>query len=134
MRWPITAIRAVIAPSFGDIFASNAVKNGVLPARDREADAEALLAAAGLVADRRMTVDLAAQTITAGNLVVLLRDRSGLEEAVAERLGRHRHDAQRSPGHCALHRTGRASASVDEAGGRDRVAVAAHRALLRVPS
>jgi len=29
-------IRCVVAPSFGDIFASNAVKNGVLPARVSE--------------------------------------------------------------------------------------------------
>ena len=36
-------IRCVVAPSFGDIFASNAVNNGLLPARVGEADAEALL-------------------------------------------------------------------------------------------
>jgi len=36
-------IRCVIAPSFGDIFASNAVKNGLLPAIVDEADVEALL-------------------------------------------------------------------------------------------
>ncbi|MCY6382145.1 3-isopropylmalate dehydratase small subunit [Hoeflea prorocentri] len=36
-------IRVVIAPSFGDIFASNAVNNGLLPARIRAEDA-ALLA------------------------------------------------------------------------------------------
>jgi 3-isopropylmalate/(R)-2-methylmalate dehydratase small subunit len=35
--------RCVIAPSFGDIFASNAVNNGLLPARVSEADAETLL-------------------------------------------------------------------------------------------
>lgn len=58
--------RAVIAPSFGDIFASNCVKNGVVPATVSEADAEALLAAAQLP----VTVDLEAQRITAGNLVV----------------------------------------------------------------
>lgn len=39
--------RAVIAPSFGDIFAANAVNNGLLPAR-MDADAvEALIAALG---------------------------------------------------------------------------------------
>jgi 3-isopropylmalate/(R)-2-methylmalate dehydratase small subunit len=37
-------IRCVIAPSFGDIFAANAVNNGLLPAQVSEADAEALLA------------------------------------------------------------------------------------------
>ncbi|QPH53219.1 3-isopropylmalate dehydratase small subunit [Pontivivens ytuae] len=37
-------IRAVIAPSFGDIFASNAVNNGLLPARVTEEEADALIA------------------------------------------------------------------------------------------
>ncbi len=36
-------VRCVLAPSFGDIFAANAVNNGVLPARLQEADAERLL-------------------------------------------------------------------------------------------
>jgi 3-isopropylmalate/(R)-2-methylmalate dehydratase small subunit len=49
-------IRCVIAPSFGDIFASNAVKNGLLPAQVSEADAEALLAA--LAQGGTLTVDL----------------------------------------------------------------------------
>ncbi len=58
--------RAVIAPSFGDIFASNCVKNGVVPATVSEADAEALLAAG----DLPVAVDLETQRITAGNVVV----------------------------------------------------------------
>jgi 3-isopropylmalate/(R)-2-methylmalate dehydratase small subunit len=37
-------IRAVIAPSFGDIFASNAVNNGLLPARVSAAESDALIA------------------------------------------------------------------------------------------
>lgn len=36
-------IRVVIAPSFGDIFASNAVNNGLLPARVDEAKIDALI-------------------------------------------------------------------------------------------
>ena len=36
-------IRCVVAPSFGDIFASNAVKNGLLPAMVEEAAVETLL-------------------------------------------------------------------------------------------
>ena len=36
--------RAIVAPSFGDIFAANAVKNGMLPACVEEAEAEALIA------------------------------------------------------------------------------------------
>ena len=63
-------VRCVIAPSFGDIFASNAVKNGVLPARASEADVEALLAASTIIEGRPVRVDLSAQTLTAGNLVV----------------------------------------------------------------
>ncbi|QCI67704.1 3-isopropylmalate dehydratase small subunit [Phreatobacter stygius] len=58
--------RVVIAPSFGDIFAANCVKNGVVPAEVSEADAEALLEAAALT----VTVDLEARRITAGNLAV----------------------------------------------------------------
>ena len=63
-------VRCIVAPSFGDIFASNAVKNGVLPARVSEADAEALLASQYVAEGRPVRVDLAAQTLTAGNLVV----------------------------------------------------------------
>ncbi|MFN3854119.1 MAG: 3-isopropylmalate dehydratase small subunit [Phreatobacter sp.] len=57
--------RVVIAPSFGDIFASNCVKNGILPATVSERDAEALLSAA----DVPVTVDLESCRILAGNLV-----------------------------------------------------------------
>jgi 3-isopropylmalate/(R)-2-methylmalate dehydratase small subunit len=53
-------IRCVIAPSFGDIFASNAVKNGLLPAIVSEADGEALLAALAAMDQPRLTVDLQA--------------------------------------------------------------------------
>jgi 3-isopropylmalate/(R)-2-methylmalate dehydratase small subunit len=63
-------VRCVIAPSFGDIFASNAVKNGMLPARVSEPDAEALLALSTIIEGRPVRVDLAAQTLTVGNLVV----------------------------------------------------------------
>ncbi|MCC5979285.1 MAG: 3-isopropylmalate dehydratase small subunit [Salinarimonas sp.] len=58
--------RAVIAPSFGDIFAGNAVNNGLLPARVSEADADALLAAT----PGDLAVDLEACTITAGERVI----------------------------------------------------------------
>jgi 3-isopropylmalate/(R)-2-methylmalate dehydratase small subunit len=62
-------IRCVIAPSFGDIFAANAVKNGLLPAQVSESDAETLLSIAAAEPGARMTVDLAARTIRAGNMV-----------------------------------------------------------------
>jgi 3-isopropylmalate/(R)-2-methylmalate dehydratase small subunit len=61
--------RCVIAPSFGDIFASNSIKNGLLPAIVSEEDAERLLAEPAVVEGRPLRVDLAAQTITAGNSV-----------------------------------------------------------------
>jgi 3-isopropylmalate/(R)-2-methylmalate dehydratase small subunit len=56
----------VIAPSFGDIFASNAMKNGVLPAQVEASDAEALLAWLAASPDPTIAVDLHAQTIRAG--------------------------------------------------------------------
>jgi 3-isopropylmalate/(R)-2-methylmalate dehydratase small subunit len=62
-------IRCVVAPSFGDIFASNSVNNGLLPARVSEAEAEELIAALeqGVT---EVTVDLETQTVRAGNHVV----------------------------------------------------------------
>jgi 3-isopropylmalate/(R)-2-methylmalate dehydratase small subunit len=60
-------IRAVIAPSFGDIFASNAVKNGLLPAICSDAVSEELLSALTAKPDLAVTVDLAAKTIAWGN-------------------------------------------------------------------
>lgn len=56
----------VIAPSFGDIFASNAVKNGVLPAVVSENDAETLLK--GRM--DTLAVNLEAMTITAGDRTI----------------------------------------------------------------
>jgi 3-isopropylmalate/(R)-2-methylmalate dehydratase small subunit len=61
-------IRCVIAPSFGDIFATNAVKNGLLPAIAREADVETLLHHLAQSERPKLTVDLAQQTIAADGL------------------------------------------------------------------
>lgn len=58
--------RAVIAPGFGDIFAGNAVNNGLLPARVTEADAEALFA----LCPGTMTVDLDRLTISSAELTI----------------------------------------------------------------
>ena len=58
--------RAVIAPSFGDIFYSNCFKNGVLPAQVDEATAEALFAATQAAETVEITVDLDAQRIHCG--------------------------------------------------------------------
>ncbi|MBM2320131.1 MULTISPECIES: 3-isopropylmalate dehydratase small subunit [Marivita] len=59
-------ISVVIAPSFGDIFASNSVNNGLLPARVAEADAVAAIAK---LADgpQEVSVDLSDKTIRLGN-------------------------------------------------------------------
>lgn len=57
--------RAVIAPSFGDIFAGNAVNNGLLAARVTQAEAETLIAAlAGQTAEAE--IDLETGTISLG--------------------------------------------------------------------
>ncbi|MGJ5180117.1 3-isopropylmalate dehydratase small subunit [Bradyrhizobium oligotrophicum] len=58
--------RCVIAPSFGDIFASNAVNNGLLPATVSEADAEEILALLW-TAGTAITVDLDDCLIRLGN-------------------------------------------------------------------
>jgi len=60
-------IRVVAAPSFGDIFASNAVKNGLLPAVLDEATIEDLLAALLATPDLVVSVDLATLTLAWGN-------------------------------------------------------------------
>ena len=62
-------IRCVVAPSFGDIFASNAVNNGLLPATVSEPDAEALLSALSSGAPE-LCVDLEEQSITRGELSI----------------------------------------------------------------
>ncbi len=62
-------IRAVVAESFGDIFAANAVNNGLLPARVAAADAAALTAALG-AGTAEATVDLDAGEIALGDLTI----------------------------------------------------------------
>ena len=60
-------IRCVIAPSFGDIFAQNSVKNGFLTAVLPEADVIELGAAIAADPEMTVTVDLEQQTIARGN-------------------------------------------------------------------
>ena len=60
-------IRCVIAPSFGDIFASNAVKNGLLAAVLPESAVTELNAALSAEPARPLTVDLEQKTIACGN-------------------------------------------------------------------
>jgi len=56
--------RAVIAPSFGDIFSSNAAKNGLLPVPLPDATVDALLAALQRAPGAHVQIDLRAQTVT----------------------------------------------------------------------
>lgn len=60
-------IRAVIAPSFGDIFAINAVKNGVLPVILPADAVAALIAEAEAHPGAEIAVDLESQTVTAAS-------------------------------------------------------------------
>jgi 3-isopropylmalate/(R)-2-methylmalate dehydratase small subunit len=58
-------IRAAIAPSFGDIFATNSTKNGFLPVRLPEPVVMALLHAIEASPGARIAIDLPAQTVVA---------------------------------------------------------------------
>jgi 3-isopropylmalate/(R)-2-methylmalate dehydratase small subunit len=60
-------IRCVVAPSFGDIFAQNSVKNGLLTAVLADADVAELAAAITADPEMPVTVDLEQQTISRGN-------------------------------------------------------------------
>jgi 3-isopropylmalate/(R)-2-methylmalate dehydratase small subunit len=57
-------VRAVIAPSYGDIFATNSVKNGLLPVVLPEAVVQGLIAATETDPNAQITVDLPSQTVT----------------------------------------------------------------------
>jgi len=59
-------IRVVIAPRFGDIFYNNCLRNGVLPALVKSADAAALRRILHAASDPTLTVDLPSQTIRYG--------------------------------------------------------------------
>ena len=56
--------RAVIAPTFADIFFSNAGKNGIVLARLSEEDVALLLQRAETLADYKLTISLEDQTVT----------------------------------------------------------------------
>jgi len=60
-------IRCVIAPSFGDIFAGNAVQNGLLTATVTDDEAAEIMATLERTPDLPLTVDLEQQTIVCGN-------------------------------------------------------------------
>jgi 3-isopropylmalate/(R)-2-methylmalate dehydratase small subunit len=60
-------IRCVIAPSFGDIFSSNAAQNGLLTAVVSDEVASEIVAALRNAPEGALTVDLEQQTILCGN-------------------------------------------------------------------
>ena len=60
-------VRCVIAPSFGDIFAGNAVQNGLLTATVPDEVAAELMSQLTTTPTTPVTVDLEQQTITCGN-------------------------------------------------------------------
>lgn len=59
-------LRAVIAPSFADIFYSNSFKNGFLPVALDAAAVDQLFARVSADPALRLTIDLPAQTVTSG--------------------------------------------------------------------
>jgi 3-isopropylmalate/(R)-2-methylmalate dehydratase small subunit len=63
-----SGIRCVVASSFGDIFAQNAVKNGLLAAIAADADIAALATLVTADPERTVSVDLERQTIACGDL------------------------------------------------------------------
>ena len=64
--WSLTdyGFRAVIAPSFGDIFFNNSLKNGFLPVKLDEVIVKSIVEKAKTLDDYRVTIDLTAQTVT----------------------------------------------------------------------
>lgn len=59
-------IQAVIAPSFGEIFYSNALNNGLLAAMVSPADAQGLMEDVSGEAPASLSIDVAAGTVTSG--------------------------------------------------------------------
>ncbi len=57
--------RALVAPSYADIFFNNCCKNGLLPVALSEAQVDALFAAVAAFPGFRLTVDLERQTVAA---------------------------------------------------------------------
>jgi 3-isopropylmalate/(R)-2-methylmalate dehydratase small subunit len=67
--WALTdfGFRAVIAPSFADIFYNNSFKNGLLPVALTAAEVDALFAIVAADKGVQFTLDLEAQTVIAGD-------------------------------------------------------------------
>src|SRR3954447_4312376 len=60
-------IRCVVAPSFGDIFFQNSIKNGLLPAVVAKTEAAELAATIAAAPSQAVSIDLETQTIACGN-------------------------------------------------------------------
>jgi 3-isopropylmalate/(R)-2-methylmalate dehydratase small subunit len=60
-------IRALVAPSYADIFFSNSCKNGLLPVALPGAEIEVMFAEALAIAGYRLRIDLARRTVTRPN-------------------------------------------------------------------
>jgi 3-isopropylmalate/(R)-2-methylmalate dehydratase small subunit len=58
--------RAIVAPSFADIFANNCMKNGLLPVTLAEVEVAALIKRALEIDNYKLTVDLEQRTVTDG--------------------------------------------------------------------
>ena len=85
--------RAVIAPSFADIFFSNCYKNGVLPVVLPAEVVDTLFAESTAQAGYRLQLDLAAQTVTTPSGKVFTFDITAPPQTLpAEWLGRNRPD------------------------------------------
>jgi 3-isopropylmalate/(R)-2-methylmalate dehydratase small subunit len=65
--------RAVIAPSFGDIFFTNSFKNGFLPVVLAASQVDALFYDAASFPGFKLTIDLAAQTVATADGAKVLR-------------------------------------------------------------
>ena len=84
--------RALIAPSYADIFYNNCFKNGLLPIVLPEPDVDRLFGAVKAFPGFRLTVDLERQTVATpdGAMAFALRDRAVPQALPAERPRRHR--------------------------------------------
>jgi 3-isopropylmalate/(R)-2-methylmalate dehydratase small subunit len=65
--------RALIAPSFADIFENNCYKNGLLPIVLRDAEVDRLFADVAAFPGFTLTIDLAAQSVTSANGSIAFR-------------------------------------------------------------
>ena len=127
-------IRAVIAPSFGDIFYENSLQNGLLPIRLDEAEVERLAALLDVANDPQLTVDLEHCTISAPGLEpiafstdperrrALLEAKSDFELLVEQLPAIEAHEG-RNPSHVTLDPTSSAPMPAEIGEGLDAAAV-----------